>query len=215
MRIACLLLPLILTACSKPEATVAADPVPVAQGGCLASGEGRFEATLRGDLQADIAWDNARMECDGGLRPDGLGLRISVVGSLPTAEPTVGAGTGANAGAGATAVGSAGTASPRRLRFILGIDLRDTDTGPAQVLPTNLTLILEGENQLFATRGDDKCAVEDLRREPLEAGLEQVSGRGYCLGQAADLAGERHVLVDTFSFTALVRIEADLVAPEA
>jgi hypothetical protein len=103
----------------------------------------------------------------------------------------------------------------RQLRFILGIDLVDTADGPAQVLPTNLTVIVEGESLLYATRGSDRCAVEDFMRTPLADGLERVSGRGYCLGPASDLAGETRVLVPTFSFTALARTGAQAPAPPA
>lgn len=191
-----------LAACAQEPPATSGTVMAAPAGGCLASGEGRFEASIRGDLQADIAWSDAQMECDGGLRPDGQGLRVTVAGPLAAQEA-------AGVRGGAAAQGT------RRLRFIIGVDLRDAASGPAQVLPTNLTLIVEDENQLFATLGDDKCAVEDLRRERLASGLEKVSGRGYCLGQAADLSGERHVLVDTFSFTSLVRIDADIVAPDA
>jgi hypothetical protein len=155
-----------------------------------------MEASLRGALEADIDWSNVQMSCDGDLRPDGQVLRVTMVGPLETERPE--------------AVGAA-----RQLRFILGIDLVDTADGPAQVLPTNLTVIVEGESLLYATRGSDRCAVEDFMRTPLADGLERVSGRGYCLGPASDLAGETRVLVPTFSFTALARTGAQAPAPPA
>lgn len=138
-----------------------------------------MEASVRGALEADILWSNAQMTCDGDLRPDGRVLRVTMLGPLEAS---------------------------RQLRFILGIDLVDAAAGPAQVLPTNLTVIVEGESLLYATRGNDKCAVEDFQRTPLADGVERVSGRGYCLGPASDLNGESRVLVPTFSFTAMARI---------
>lgn len=174
----------VMVACSDvppPAAAAAASPAA----GCLAGGEGRLEAALRGALEADLDWGNAEMECDGDLRPDGSGLRVTVAGPLPPA--------------------ATGAAPGQRLRFIFGIDLDDIATGPAQALPTNLTLILEGGNQLYATRGGELCAVENLDRAASGAGVERVSVRGYCLGPASDLAGEKRVLVPTFSFTALLR----------
>lgn len=153
---------------------------------CLAAGDGRLQATLRGALVADLDWRDAQMQCDGGPRPDGEGLRVAIAGPLP-----------------ATA-----TSPARTLRFIFGIGLDDRAAGEAQVLPTNLTVLVEGEALLYATRGDDKCAVEGLERSLVQPGVERVSVRGYCLGPASDLAGETRVLVPTFSFTALARRDA-------
>jgi hypothetical protein len=172
----CLLLPVLVACAQKPAAE--ADVQSVATG-CLPAGDGRLEAQLRGAFVADIYWDNAQMQCDGGPRPDGAGLRVTI----------------------------AGTQGERQLRFIFGIDLVDTASGPAQALPTNLTVIVEGEARLYATRGDDKCAVENLERVGLAAGQERVTARGYCLGPAADMAGGAPLLVPTFSFTALARSE--------
>lgn len=179
-----------LAGCSDVPQQATAGAVEPA--GCLVGGDGKLEAALRGALDADIAWHNAQMECDGELRPDGSGLRITIAGPLPAAL--------------ASGQPAAGDAS-QRLRFIFGVDLEDTAAGPAQVLPTNLTVIIEGGEQLYATRGSELCAVEGLDRVADGAGSERVSARGYCLGPASDLAGESRLLVPTFSFTALVRLE--------
>lgn len=186
LRVAALTLALGAVACAQ-EATV-----PMATGaGCLAAGTGRLQAQLRGALVADLDWRDAQMECEGGLRPDGGGVRISIAGPLESAPGS----------------------DPRRLRFIFGIDLADSAAGEALALPTNLTLIIEGEQQqLYATRGDDKCAVEQLRRSPVLAGderLDRVDARGYCTGPASDLAGSARVLVPTFSFTAQMRSDGE------
>jgi hypothetical protein len=150
--------------------------------GCLASGEGNLEAKVRGALVADLEWKNAEMQCDGGPHPDGSGIRVTVAGPLP------------------------GTSS--RLRFIFGIDPHDTASGVAQAFPTNLTVLVEGSSQLYATRGNDKCAVETLLRTPLadsDGRLDRVKVRGYCIDPASDIQGATRVLVPTFSFTALIR----------
>lgn len=182
-RAALLLLPMLgAGACSRQQAVSPAARDEAAAVGCLAGGEGQFEARLRGALEADLRWDNTQMQCDGGLRPDGKGLRVVMAGPL---EPG------------------------RKLRFILGIDLQDAAAGPAQALPTNLTVMVEDEALLYATRGSDKCAIEDFLRQPRGEDIEQVSGRGYCLEPASDLAGESRLLVPTFSFTALVHVGSD------
>lgn len=166
-----------LAACMQQQPPSEGAAAPQAAGGCLA-GDGHFEATLRGAIEADLDWPDAQMQCDGDLRPDGQGLRITLAGPLD---------------------------AKRQVRFIIGIDLADADEGPAQVLPTNLTVLVEDEALLFATRGNDRCAVEDLARSAIGPGIERVSARGYCLGPASDLNGAQRVLVPTFSFTALAR----------
>lgn len=171
-------------ACAQSPPDVGASAaLPTLAQGCLAAGDGSLQAKLRGALAADLDWRNDQMQCEGGIRPDGKGLRVTIAGPLPDA------------------------AAPARLRFIFGIDLVDTASGAAQALPTNLTVIVEGEQQLYATRGDHKCAVETMQRLPLAASggkLDRVTVRGYCTGPASDLTGDARLLVPTFAFTAVM-----------
>jgi hypothetical protein len=155
--------------------------------GCIAGGGGALHVQLRGALTADLTWSNDQMLCEGGARPDGKGLRVTLAGPLTDAQ--------------------AGKSSARQLRFIFGIDYQDQAAGSAQALPTNVTVILEGEGRMFATRGSDRCAVESLARTPLpgEAGkFERVQVRGYCTEPAAELAGDARLLLPTFEFTGRV-----------
>jgi hypothetical protein len=187
----CLLLAgITMTACAsdnsdsdrKNPAAAAAMP-----SGCIAGGGGFLQARLRGALTADLAWSNEMMLCEGGARPDGHGLRVTLAGPLPGAP--------------------ADKTPARQLRFIFGIDYKDQAAGSAQALPTNVTLILEGEGRLFATLGADRCAVEVLERAPLLAEgskFERVHVRGYCTSPAAELAGDARVLLPTFEFTGRV-----------
>jgi hypothetical protein len=163
-----------------PGATAAA-PSAAAEAGCIASGGGFLQARLRGAFSADVDWSNAHMQCEGGSRPDGHGLRMTLAGPLPGHDKTL-------------------------LRFIFGIGFTDVAAGSAQALPTNVTVILEGGKQMFATRGDDRCAVETLERTPLpNAGhQDRVHVRGYCTGPASELAGDSRLLIPTFEFTGVV-----------
>jgi hypothetical protein len=180
------------TACVQSPAETSSGAIPAQPPGCLITGDGSLQAEVRGALVADLSWQNAQMQCEGGQRPDGNGIRVAIAGPLPAA---------------ATVSGSTAT-PPSQLRFIFGIDLHDTASGVAQALPTNLTVIVEGDQQLYTTHGDDKCAVETLQRTSLpetNGKVDRVKVRGYCIGPASDLAGTSRVLVPTFSFTALVR----------
>ena len=155
-------------------------------GGCFAGGDGYLRAQLRGALVADLNWSNADMQCDGGPRPDGKGLRVTFAGELPE--------------------------STRHLRFIFGIDEHDIADGVAQAMPTNLTVILEGEEQLFATRGSERCAVENLERNALTEGdgkKLRVHARGYCVGPATNVAGDARLHIPTFEFTGTAAAELE------
>jgi hypothetical protein len=173
------------------------ETAPATSNGCLASGDSFLQARVRGAIDADINWSDAQMTCEGGMRPNNRGLRISIAGPVVL---------GTNAA-------TASDSKPVRLRFVFGITLRDTASGIAQALPTNLTVIVEGRQQLFATLGDDKCAVEQLEVTPLftpvadrgSGGRQRIHARGYCIGPATDLQGLQRVLVSTFEFTSQVK----------
>lgn len=182
-------------ACAQSQSEVGALSTLTPATGCLEAGAGTLQAQLRGALEADLSWKDAEMHCEGGMRPDGKGIRITIAGPLPAS----------------LAPPAASPDSESALRFIFGIDLQDTASGAVQALPTNLTVIVEGGQLLYATRGDDKCAVETLDRSPLagHAKLERVSVRGYCTGPASDLAGTSRLFVPTFTFTALLNTGGD------
>jgi len=168
----------------KAAANPAANPPPAAAG-CA---DGFLKARLRGALDADLDWHDAGMHCEGGPRPGGKGLRVTLAGPIPdSGEP------------------------PRQLRFIFGIATRDVAAGAAQALPTNVTIILEGSGQMFATRGDGHCAVEKLERTPLtdDASRLRVHVRGYCLDPAGAMTGDERLHVPTFEFSGVVNAGED------
>ena len=107
---------------ASPSSTA---PAPLA---CLASGNnGYLRARLRGTFDLDLAWSSPTMQCEGGARPDGRGLRVTIAG--PAADG-------------------------RRLRFVFGID--DTPEGASvRARPTNLTVIFEGEQRLAGSDPPD------------------------------------------------------------
>jgi hypothetical protein len=80
-------------------------------------------------------------------------------------------------------------------------------------LPTNLTVIFEGEQRLFATRGDDKCTVDELSQERVGAlggssRSYRVIARGFCIAPAMALTGQQTILVTSFDFAGRVTFEA-------
>jgi hypothetical protein len=192
-RFALLLTPTLLAmgglGCSADKPDLGGKPVPASTAGCVTTGDGELRADLRGSIDTDLLWSNVDMQCDGSIRPDGKGLRVTIAGRW-------------HGKLGAAA------AADHQLRFIFGVDLVDQAPGAATVFPTNLTVIIEGEQTLFATHGDSSCAVETLQRTPLQTTGkrdERVKVRGYCLGPAESADGTARLLVPTFDFTGVVR----------
>lgn len=175
------------TACSGKLDQPAGETEPASStAACIPSGGGYLRAQLRGAVIADVDWTNSDMQCDGGPRPDGQRLRVTFAGRLP------------------------GTS--HQLRLIFGIDERDVADGAALAMPTNLTIVMEGEQQLYATRGSEHCAVEALDRTALEGSsgsMSRVHARGYCVGPATNAAGDARVLVPTFEFTGIAAAEPE------
>ncbi len=171
-----------------PTLAPAPAPAPAPAIPCLATGNNAYlRARLRGALDLDLAWSGPTLQCDGGARPDGRGLRVTIAGPAQ--------------------------ADGRRLRFVFGID--DAPEG-ARVLarPTNLTVIFEGEQRLFATRGNDRCTTDELRPERIGAlggprRSWRVVARGFCISPATTLAGEARLLVTSFDFASEVTYEDD------
>jgi hypothetical protein len=161
------------------------NPLAVHGNGCLASGDGFLRARIRGTLNLDIDLHNAELECDGGSRPDGSGIRVSFAGPL--------------------------RADGRRLRMVFGVGTA-VEGRSGRALPTNLTVIFEGEQRLFATRGDDRCTVDELRQDRLGAlggptRSYRITARGFCIAPANGLKGDEKILVSSFDFAGSVTFE--------
>jgi hypothetical protein len=76
---------------------------------------------------------------------------------------------------------------------------------PGRELPTNLTVIFEGEERLFATRGDSRCTVDKLDQERLGAlggprRSYRIIASGFCTSPASTLSGDGRILMTRFDF---------------
>src|SRR5581483_12106980 len=97
-----------IAAVPGPVSTPAGAPAAKPSHGCLASGNGYLRARIRGALSLDVDLHNAELECDGGARPDGSGIRVSFAGPLRS--------------------------DGRRLRMVFGIG-KASEGQPARALP--------------------------------------------------------------------------------
>jgi hypothetical protein len=160
--------------------------------GCLVSGDGYLRARVRGALTLDLDWKNADMQCEGGPRPSGNGVRVSIGG------PSRGDG--------------------RRIRIVFGVGGVGEGRG-GETLRTNVTLLFEGEQRIFATLGDDKCTVDKLEQQRIGSlgdsrAVYRVVGRGFCLGPASSLSRSERVFITSFDFAGRVEfVDDDRHAP--
>ena len=162
-----------------PPATGIDDKVPTArQALCVPAVEGRLKARLSGEIDAEIDWSPPAPQCRGGLRPDGEGVRLIYKGDIPGQGP---------------------------LLVVIGIGPLAAGASASNV-PANLTLVREGAGRFYATQGDDKCAIDDVRQEPLgsDGHTFRLTGRGYCTQPARAVGGDGSVLVPRFDVSAVV-----------
>ena len=160
---------------------------PVVTTGCFSAGDGYLRARLRGALDLDLDWKDPQMQCEGGPRPSGNGVRVSIGG------PARGEG--------------------RRIRFVFGIGGVAEGQG-GETLRTNVTILFEGEERVFATLGDDKCTVDSLTQRRVESlgtdrAVYRVEARGFCLGPATSLSRGERVLLTSFDFAGRVEFVDD------
>jgi hypothetical protein len=152
-------------------------PTVSLSGPCLRSGKAYLRASIRGAVRLDVDLRGAELTCEGGPRFNGGGILMSFEGSVGPQK--------------------------RRLRMVFGIDGAQ-EGRPGKELPTNLTVIFEGEKQLFATQGNGNCTVDRLTQTHLSdrhsARAYRVVAHGFCIAPANDLAGHRRILVTTFDF---------------
>ena len=155
-------------------------PVPTvakAMAGCVPSGDGYLRARMRGDLDVDIDWRDAQLQCEGAWRPQNIGgIRVVFAGTLPQ--------------------------NGHHIRMIFGLAIA-ADTTSARNVPTNVTVIVEDEEKLFATAGDGKCTVDELSLQPAaaaRAGWRRVVARGFCTVPVTTLSGSDALELDRFDF---------------
>jgi len=169
------------SATPAPPATTSTPGItkPAPARGCLSTGNGFLRARIRGALNLDIDWRNAQIECDGGPRSDGSGIRLSFAGPRRS--------------------------NGERLRMVFGVNAV-SEGRSGRALPTNLTVIVEGGQRLYATRGEDRCTVDALNQQRLnESGgtksrVYRIVARGFCVAPASTLNDAEHILVSRFDF---------------
>ncbi len=167
-----------------PSPPVAATPANKPELLCATAPEGSLRARLQGAIDAELDWSPPQVApCLGGTRPQGDGVRLVYKGEL--------------------------NGTP--LLIVIGVASLAHDTASARNVPANVTLVREGEGDFYSTQGDDKCALDEVRQEPIagQTGRYRLSARGYCTQPARALSGSGAVLVTRFDAVAIVAYPKD------
>lgn len=147
---------------------------------CRPADSGSLNARLQGAIVADIDWASpATPQCLGGPRPGGGGLRLVYKGTTSGTGP---------------------------LLIVVGLAL-PLQAGTARNVPANVTVVREGTGVFYATQGEDKCALDEVRLEPSgdSSGRYRLAGRGYCIQPARAVGTDAGaVLMSRFDVTAVV-----------
>lgn len=167
-----------------PGAPTSAAPASKPELLCAPAPEGSLRARLQGAIDAELDWSPPQVApCLGGTRPQGDGVRLVYKGELD------------------------GTP----LLIVIGVASLARDTASARNVPANVTLVREGAGEFYSTQGDDKCALDEVRQEPIagETGRYRLSARGYCTQPARALSGNGAVLMTRFDAVAIVAYPKD------
>ncbi len=177
---------LLVAGCGHAD-TTSGTPAPgsPAEVFCVPAPEGFLRARLQGSIDAEIDWSApAVAQCLGGPRPGGDGVRLVFKGAVDDAP----------------------------LLIVIGVANLLPGTS-ARNVAANVTLVREGAGAFYSTQGDDKCALDEVRQEPVAGrdGRYRVSARGYCTQPARALGANDagSVLVTRFDVSALVDYPKD------
>ncbi len=164
---------------AAPESAAEASFLPQAAAGAQDCGNaGRLQVDLFGALQGEVRWSAEDLRCEGMPRPDGAGARLRFAGPFG--------------------------AEGQPIAFILAIpSLEQGEIDPE--LPSNVTLIAEGQGRFFSTPDLDNCWTDISSQTPLETeGQYGIDGQVYCISPIPEVNGAGSVSIDEFSFSGLL-----------
>ncbi len=164
---------------SAPEGAPEAGFLPAADEGAEDCGDaGELSVDLFGAISGQVRWTADVLRCEGMPRPDGAGARLRFAGPFgPDEQP---------------------------IAFIVAVpSLQQGATGSE--LPSNVTLIAEGQGRFFSTPDLEDCWTDISSQTPLEVeGTFSIEGQIYCIAPLPEVNGGGSVSIDEFTFSGLV-----------
>ena len=181
-----------LAVSSAPESKAAPPqdpaPAPAAKSGCFVAGDGYLRARMRGALDLDLDWKDAQMQCEGGPRPSGNGVRVSIGG------PARGEG--------------------RRIRIVFGIagvSAKGAAERRCAPMSRSSSKASSACSRPWATTSAPwiHSPSSAWRRWARDRAIYRVEARGFCLGPATSLSRDERVLITSFDFAGRVEFSDD------
>jgi len=147
---------------------------------CLSSGDGYLRAHIGGALEAEIDWPNSGTACEGESKTDPVGVRLSFR-RVAGSRPN--------------------------LLFVFGLTgVREGE--PLRESAANLTIIVQGSDRIYGTRGDSRCTVDSLTQRRLGGEHQyRLEAHGFCTQPARAVRGGGAVIVSRFDFAGIVNYE--------
>jgi hypothetical protein len=159
---------------------------------CLPDGSGYVRARLKGSIDRELDWGNARTGCTGAVRPTDGGIRVRFARALDD-----------------------------KTQLVLVFGIANLHEGAsASALPVNVTVIREGSGEFYSTQGDDKCTLDRISQKPLvgipnRSRTYRIEARGFCTEPARALQGKGVILISRFDFAGRVDFdEVDAAADD-
>ena len=156
---------------------------------CLPHEAGFLRAKLQGSINRELSWTSPTLECTGSVRPEGDGIRLRFNPAPDSENP---------------------------LMILFGISkLHPGESGTA--LPVNVTVIVEGQGQFFATQNENKCTLDEVKQSVLAVASSQdhayqVTARGFCTQPARALNGDGSILISWFDFSGRLDLDTENTA---
>ncbi len=166
----------LLAGCEEPGDVAAAVSEP--EPVARVCGEDGFLATaLYGAIATELDWTAADLACEGMPRPDGEGARLRFAGSD----------------------------GPRQIAIIIALPALERGS-TASELPSNVTLIEEGNGRFFSTADLDNCWTDITTSEALgeSATRYRIGGTLYCVQPLAEVNGSSSITLSEMRFSGLL-----------
>lgn len=166
----------LVAACNEPVDGLATD-TQVEATAATCGDSGFLAATLYGAIATQLDWTTADVVCEGMPRPGGKGARLRF----------------------------AGTDGERQIAIIIALPALQRGV-PGDELPSNVTLIEEGNGRFFSTPDLNNCWTDVTTFEGLgePASRFAVGGTLYCLQPLAEVNGPSSVSLTEMRFRGLL-----------
>lgn len=140
---------------------------------------GRLSVRMYGALRGEFDLRGGELSCEGMPRPEGMGARLRFAG-----DPGEGVGS-----------------------LVVIVALPGLVRGETLAeLPSNVTLIEEGEGRFFSTPDLDHCWTDVLRQAPADdrADVYEIDGAVYCIGPLGEVNGSSSISIERLEFRGLL-----------